>query len=184
MYGGMWTIPVPDVQRSDFMVLMGANPQASQGSLMACANVLGELDRIRAEGGKVIVIDPRRTGTVRHASEWIPITPGTDAALLLAIVNVLFADGLVDLGGLGRPLLGERRRGREAGGALHAGAGRRHVPDSRRAHPRTGPRDRGGQARRRVRPDRLVQPGVRHARELAHRRRQHPHRATSTSPAG
>ena len=102
MYGNMWTIPVPDLQRSDFMILMGANPQASQGSLMACANVLGELDRIRAEGGKVIVIDPRRTGTVRHASEWIPIVPGTDAALLLAVVNVLFADGLVDLGGLAR----------------------------------------------------------------------------------
>ena len=98
MYGGMWTIPVPDVQRSDFMILMGANPQASQGSLMACANVLGELDRIKAAGGKVIVIDPRRTGTVRHATEWIPITPGTDAALLLSIVQVLFADGLVDLG--------------------------------------------------------------------------------------
>jgi anaerobic selenocysteine-containing dehydrogenase len=98
MYGGMWTIPVPDVQRSDFMILMGANPQASQGSLMACANVLGELDRIKAAGGKVIVIDPRRTGTVRHATEWIPIMPGTDAALLLAVVQVLFADGLVDLG--------------------------------------------------------------------------------------
>jgi anaerobic selenocysteine-containing dehydrogenase len=106
MYGGMWTIPVPDVQRSDFMVLMGANPQASQGSLMACANVLGELDRIRAGGGKVIVIDPRRTGTVRHASEWIPIMPGTDAALLLAVVNVLYAEGLVDLGGLDDILLG------------------------------------------------------------------------------
>jgi anaerobic selenocysteine-containing dehydrogenase len=100
MYGGMWDIPVPDLQRSDFMVLMGANPQASQGSLMACPDVLGELDRIRADGGKVIVIDPRRTGTVRHASEWIPITPGTDAALLLAVVQVLFEEGLVDLGGL------------------------------------------------------------------------------------
>jgi anaerobic selenocysteine-containing dehydrogenase len=109
MYGNMWTIPVPDLQRSDFMVLMGANPQASQGSLMACADVLGELDRIRAEGGKVIVIDPRRTGTVRHASEWIPITPGTDAALLLAIVNVLFTDDLVDLGGLADILSGVER---------------------------------------------------------------------------
>jgi anaerobic selenocysteine-containing dehydrogenase len=106
MYGGMWDIPVPDLQRSDFMVLMGANPQASQGSLMACPDVLGELDRIRAGGGKVIVIDPRRTGTVRHASEWIPITPGTDAALLLAVVQVLFEEGLVDLGGLDDLLVG------------------------------------------------------------------------------
>jgi anaerobic selenocysteine-containing dehydrogenase len=98
MYGDMWQIPVPDVPRADFMILMGANPQASQGSLLACRDILGELDRIRAEGGKVIVIDPRRTGTVRHASEWIPIMPGTDAALLMAVVQVLFADGLVDLG--------------------------------------------------------------------------------------
>ena len=74
--------------------------------------MLGELDRIRAEGGKVIVIDPRRTGTVRHASEWIPIVPGTDAALLLAIVNVLYADGLVDLGGLADILAGRRRSSR------------------------------------------------------------------------
>jgi anaerobic selenocysteine-containing dehydrogenase len=109
MYGNMWTIPVPDLQRADFMVLMGANPQASQGSLMACADVLGELDRIRGDGGKVIVIDPRRTGTVRHASEWIPIVPGTDAALLLAVVNVLYADGLVDLGGLADIILGEEK---------------------------------------------------------------------------
>ncbi len=100
MYGGMWTIPVPDAPRSDFMVLMGANPQASQGSLLACPNLLGELDRVRNAGGEVIVIDPRRTGTVRHATEWMPIVPGTDAALLFAIVNVLFADGLVDLGDL------------------------------------------------------------------------------------
>jgi anaerobic selenocysteine-containing dehydrogenase len=106
MYGNMWEIPVPDLQRTDFMVLMGANPQASQGSLMACADVLGELDGIRERGGKVIVIDPRRTGTVRHASEWIPIMPGTDAALLLAVVHVLFADGLVDLGGIADQVVG------------------------------------------------------------------------------
>src|SRR5262245_7874543 len=98
MYGGMWSIPVPDIHRTDFMVLMGANPHASQGSLMACADVLGELDRIREGGGTVIVIDPRRTGTADHADEWIPITPGTDAALLLAVANVVFADELVDLG--------------------------------------------------------------------------------------
>jgi anaerobic selenocysteine-containing dehydrogenase len=98
MYGGMWSIPVPDIRRTDFLVVMGANPHASQGSLLACPDVMGELDAIRDRGGKVVVIDPRRTGTAEHASEWLPITPGTDAALLLAVVNVLFADGLVDLG--------------------------------------------------------------------------------------
>ena len=98
MYGGMWTIPVPDIRRTDLWVIMGANPQASQGSLMAVPDVMGEIAAIRERGGEVVVIDPRRTGTAAKADEWIPITPGTDAALLLAVCQVLFADGLVDLG--------------------------------------------------------------------------------------
>ncbi|MGI8334474.1 molybdopterin-dependent oxidoreductase [Actinomadura scrupuli] len=97
MYGGMWKIPVPDVQRTDLFVLMGANPQASQGSLLACPDVMGEIGRIRKRGGRVVVIDPRRTGTADKADEWIPIVPGTDAAFLMAVVNVIFEDGLVDL---------------------------------------------------------------------------------------
>ncbi len=96
----MWWIPAPDVPRTDYFVVMGANPQASQGSLLACPDMLGEIDSIRERGGKTVVIDPRRTGTADQADEWIPIVPGTDAAFLLAIVNVLFADGLVDLGDL------------------------------------------------------------------------------------
>jgi len=100
MYGGMWTFPVPDVPRTDLWVIMGANPQASQGSLLACPDLLGQIDRIRAAGGRTIVVDPRRTGTADRADEWLPIVPGTDAAFLLAVVNVLFADGLVDLGTL------------------------------------------------------------------------------------
>jgi anaerobic selenocysteine-containing dehydrogenase len=97
VYGNMWRIPVPDLDRTDHLVVMGANPHASQGSLLAAADVLGRLDAIRSRGGKVVVIDPRRTGTARRADEWIPIRPGTDAALLLAWVQVLFQDGLVDL---------------------------------------------------------------------------------------
>jgi anaerobic selenocysteine-containing dehydrogenase len=96
----MWSIPTPDIQRTQYWVIMGGNPQASQGSLLACPDALGEIDRIRARGGKTVVIDPRRTGTAERADEWIPITPGTDAALLLAICHVLFADGLVRLGAL------------------------------------------------------------------------------------
>ncbi len=98
MYGGMWSIPTPDVPRTDYWIVMGGNPQASQGSLLACVDILGELDGIRSRGGKVVVIDPRRTGTADRADEWIPIVPGTDAAFLLAMVNVLFAEDLVDLG--------------------------------------------------------------------------------------
>lgn len=97
MYGNPWMIPAPDFPRTDFAVIMGANPQASQGSLVACADLPGELDRI-SERGRVVVIDPRRTGTVDHATEWMPIRPGTDAALLAAVVQVLFDDGLVDCG--------------------------------------------------------------------------------------
>ena len=98
MYGGMWSIPVPDVRRTDLLIAMGANPHASQGSLLACPDLMGEIAAIQARGGEVIVIDPRRTGTAERASEWLAITPGTDAAFLLAVTQVLFADGLVDLG--------------------------------------------------------------------------------------
>ncbi len=100
MYGNMWWIPAPDIQRTHYWLIMGGNPQASQGSLLACPDVLGEIDRIRERGGKTVVIDPRRTGTADKADEWLPIVPGTDAAFLLALINVLFVDDLVDLGGL------------------------------------------------------------------------------------
>jgi anaerobic selenocysteine-containing dehydrogenase len=100
MYGGMWTIPTPDLDRTQFLLMLGANPAASQGSLMAAVDVLGKLDAVRARGGRVIVVDPRRTKTAEHADEWIPIRPGTDAALLMAMVQVLFADDLVAPGRL------------------------------------------------------------------------------------
>jgi anaerobic selenocysteine-containing dehydrogenase len=65
--------------------------------LLACPDVLGRFDAIRARGGKVVVIDPRRTGTVKHSDEWLPIRPGGDAALLLAWVHVLFEEDRVNL---------------------------------------------------------------------------------------
>jgi anaerobic selenocysteine-containing dehydrogenase len=98
MYGEMWWIPTPDVHRTHYWLIMGGNPQASQGSLVACPDILGEIEKIRARGGKTVVIDPRRTGTADKADEWVPIVPGTDAAFLLAICHVLFAEDLVDLG--------------------------------------------------------------------------------------
>ena len=98
MWGQMWWIPAPDIRRTDYFVVMGANPHASQGSFLACPDVLGEIDNIRARGGKTVVIDPRRTGTADRADEWIPIVPGTDAAFLLAVLHVLFEEGLTDLG--------------------------------------------------------------------------------------
>ncbi|OBR98375.1 molybdopterin dinucleotide-binding protein [Mycobacterium gordonae] len=94
MYGGWWNFPVPDIERTDLLVIMGANPAASQGSLLAAPNVMGLIDAIRKRG-EVIVIDPVRTRTADHADEWLPIVPGTDAALLLAVAHVLFAEDLV-----------------------------------------------------------------------------------------
>jgi anaerobic selenocysteine-containing dehydrogenase len=97
LFGGMWTFPIPDLDRCHTLLVLGANPHASQGSLLAAPDVLGKLAAIRERGGRVIVVDPRRTGTARQASEWLAIRPGTDAAFLLAIANVLFAEGLVNL---------------------------------------------------------------------------------------
>lgn len=99
MYGGWWSFPVPDIERTDLLVVMGANPAASQGSLLAAPDVMGLIGAIRKRG-RVIVIDPVKTATADRADEWLPITPGTDAALLLAISHTLFDEGLVNLGGL------------------------------------------------------------------------------------
>jgi anaerobic selenocysteine-containing dehydrogenase len=100
LYGNAWAIPIPDVARTDLLVIMGANPQASNGSLLSYPDLIGEVDRIRERGGRTIVIDPRRTGTAEKADEWLPIMPGTDAALLLAVVATLEEEGLVRLGPL------------------------------------------------------------------------------------
>jgi anaerobic selenocysteine-containing dehydrogenase len=97
MYGLWWNFPVPDIERTDLLVIMGANPAASQGSLLAAPDVMGLIDAIRKRG-RVIVIDPVRTPTAAGADEWLPIVPGTDAALLLAVAHTLFDEGLVHPG--------------------------------------------------------------------------------------
>ncbi|MCE9573455.1 MAG: molybdopterin oxidoreductase family protein [Deltaproteobacteria bacterium] len=98
MFGGGLTIPVPDVDRTDHLLILGANPRASNGSLMTAPDIGGRLDAIRARGGTVIVLDPRRSETAAAATEHHFIRPGTDALFLLAIVHVLFAEDLVRLG--------------------------------------------------------------------------------------
>ena len=100
MFGAGLSIPVPDVDRTDHLLILGANPLVSNGSLLTAPDMLGRLRAIREHGGKVVVIDPRRTRTAREASEHHFIRPGTDAALLLAIANVLIADGLAAPGRL------------------------------------------------------------------------------------
>jgi anaerobic selenocysteine-containing dehydrogenase len=94
MFGTSTSVPVPDIDRTDFLLILGANPLASNGSLMTAPDVRGRLRAIRARGGKIVVVDPRRTRTAKEADEHLFIRPGTDALLLFALVNVIFADGL------------------------------------------------------------------------------------------
>src|SRR5262249_20788231 len=98
VFGTGMSIPVPDLDRADWLLVLGANPFVSNGSLMTAPDVPARMRAILARGGRVIVVDPRRTRTATAASEHHFIRPGTDAYLLLAMVQVLFAEGLVRLG--------------------------------------------------------------------------------------
>ncbi len=89
LFGGMWNAPIPDLDRTDHLMMLGANPSASQGSMLSAPDIMGRLAAIRERGGTVVVIDPRRTQTARRASEWVPVLPGTDALLLFAILHTL-----------------------------------------------------------------------------------------------
>jgi anaerobic selenocysteine-containing dehydrogenase len=100
MFGSGLSIPIPDVDRTQHMVILGANPLVSNGSLFTAPDLPGRLRALRARGGKFVVVDPRRTETARHADEHHAIVPGTDAHLLFAIVHTLFAEGLTKPGRL------------------------------------------------------------------------------------
>ncbi len=91
-------VPVPDIDRTDHLLIIGANPAISHGSLMTMPDAPGRLKAVVARGGVVIVVDPRRTETAKLASEHHFIRPGGDAAFLLAIVHTLFDEDLVTLG--------------------------------------------------------------------------------------
>lgn len=97
MYGNMWKIPIPDIDNTDLLVVMGGNPAVSNGSIFCHPNIMDAIKTLRARGGKVIVIDPVRTRTAKSADQWLPLRPGTDAALLLAVVHVLFDEDRVSL---------------------------------------------------------------------------------------
>lgn len=97
MFGGLASMPIPDIDNSDYFVLIGANPLQSNGSFMTAPGVGRRLRDIQARGGKVVVIDPRRTETAKMADRHLSIRPGSDAVLLLAVVHVLFAEGLTNL---------------------------------------------------------------------------------------
>src|SRR5262245_42629471 len=91
-------VPVPDIDRTDYLLVVGANPMISHGSLMTMPDAPGRLRGVIERGGKLVVIDPRRTETAKIASEHHFIRPGSDAAFLLALVHTLFEEELVELG--------------------------------------------------------------------------------------
>src|SRR5207253_91656 len=95
MFGGGLTVPVPDLDRTDFLLMLGANPYASNGSLATAPDWPGRIEALRARGGTLVVVDPRRSRTAEEADEHLFIRPGTDAFFLMAIAQTLFADGLV-----------------------------------------------------------------------------------------
>ncbi|GAA0246119.1 molybdopterin oxidoreductase family protein [Saccharothrix mutabilis subsp. mutabilis] len=94
LYGDPFAIAVPDVDRTDYLLVIGANPMESHGSLFCAPNMPARLRALRKRGGKLVVVDPRRTRTADAADEHFFVRPGTDPFLLLGIVHTLFAEGL------------------------------------------------------------------------------------------
>ncbi|MCM2258117.1 MAG: molybdopterin-dependent oxidoreductase, partial [Vicinamibacteria bacterium] len=101
MFGRQLLLPVPDVDRTSFFLMLGANPLASNGSLMTAPGIERRLKDLRARGGRLVVVDPRRSETAAIADQHFAIRPGTDAWLLAALLNVVFAEKLERPGRLG-----------------------------------------------------------------------------------
>lgn len=100
LFGHQLLFPVPDIDRTDYFLVIGANPMASNGSLMTAPDMRGRLKDLRRRGGRLVVIDPRKTETADVADEHVFVRPGTDAVLLLGMLNVLFENDKIDLGHL------------------------------------------------------------------------------------
>ncbi|MCA9556768.1 MAG: molybdopterin-dependent oxidoreductase, partial [Myxococcales bacterium] len=100
LFGHYFLLPVPDLDRTQHLLILGANPLVSNGSLMTTGGAKPRLQALRQRGGKMVVVDPRRTETAVFADEHHFITPGSDVLLLLAMVQTMFAEGLVNLGTL------------------------------------------------------------------------------------
>src|SRR3954466_15633518 len=93
MYGSPGVVPVPDLQRTSFLLMLGANPLVSHGSVLTAPRVRDQLFGVTRRDGRVVVVDPRRTETARQF-EHLAIQPDADAWLLLSLLNVVFAEGL------------------------------------------------------------------------------------------
>jgi len=100
MFGHWLSIPLPDIERCDYLLILGANPMVSNGSLWTVPDYRGKAKALRARGGRIVVVDPRRSETAAAADEHLPIRPGGDALLLAGIAHTLFDEGMVKLGRL------------------------------------------------------------------------------------
>lgn len=100
MFGNPVALPIPDVDRTDHLLVIGANPAVSNGSILSAPGVRDRLRAIGERGGRVVVVDPRRTETAKLAAEHLQVRPGSDPFLLLAMLHVLFAEDLADPGRL------------------------------------------------------------------------------------
>jgi anaerobic selenocysteine-containing dehydrogenase len=99
-FGNRILIPVPDLDRTQFLLIVGANPVVSNGSVMSAPNMARRLKDLRSRGGRLVVVDPRRTRTADLADTYLPIRPGTDVLLLLAVIHTIFAEQLAAPGRL------------------------------------------------------------------------------------
>ena len=96
LFGHQLMIPIADIDRTSYFLVFGANPMASNGSLMTVPDFPNRLRELKKRGGRMVVFDPRRTETAKVADEHHFVRPGTDAVVLLAMVHVLFEEGLTD----------------------------------------------------------------------------------------
>ncbi|HEX2577632.1 MAG TPA: molybdopterin-dependent oxidoreductase, partial [Aquihabitans sp.] len=101
LYGGALTVAVPDVDRTDYLLVLGANPYASNGSLATAPDWPGRIEAMRARGGRLVVVDPRRSRTAEEADWHLAVRPGSDALLLAAVVTALAEAGRIDPGAAG-----------------------------------------------------------------------------------
>ena len=134
LYGSPMSVPIPDLMRTDLLVLMGANPVVSHGSFLTAPRIKDRMHDIVKRGGRVVVIDPRRTETAAQF-EWLGIVPDGDAYFLLSLLQVMFADGLVDRAAWSRRPTGWTGWRPQCGG-VPAGSHREHTgvdPDTVRA---------------------------------------------------
>ncbi|HEX2891504.1 molybdopterin oxidoreductase family protein [Vineibacter terrae] len=106
MFGHWLSIPVPDIERCDFLLILGANPVVSNGSLWTVPDFRGKAKALRERGGRIVVVDPRRTETAAMADQHLFIRPGGDVFLLLGLVHTLFDEKLVRLGRLAAHVAG------------------------------------------------------------------------------